>query len=62
MSVRESEIYEESYAMAQGVTNEMQNSSVIADFRSISKMIYESYKEDYLVGPTGHRYWVDEAG
>jgi len=50
----------ESYALAQQVAGEMINSSVIADFRAVSKKIHDIYMEDFLIGPTGHKFWVDE--
>lgn len=39
---------------------EMINSSVIADWRAVSKKIHDIYMEHYLIGPYGHKYWVDE--
>ncbi len=38
----------------------MINSSVIADWRAVSKKIHDIYMEHYLIGPYGHKYWVDE--
>jgi hypothetical protein len=52
--------YEECYAKAQHVATEMMNSAVIADFRAVSKIIHDTYDKDYLIGPTGHKYWVDD--
>lgn len=52
--------YEEVYALAQKVAGEMLNSSVIADFRSVSKKIHDIYLDDFLIGPTGHKFWVDD--
>ncbi len=57
---KDSPFYEECYKIAQDVTSEMQNSSVIVDFRAISEWIRKSYDGDFLRGPTGHSYLVTE--
>lgn len=57
---RKSSFYEEAYTIAQDVTEQMQNSSIIDDFRDISQYIKTSYMDDYLTGPTGHSYKVSE--
>jgi hypothetical protein len=51
---------EECYALAQTVAGEMINSSVIADWRAVSKKIHDVVQQDYLIGPYGHKYWVDD--
>lgn len=57
---RKSEFYEDSYKMAQDVTQEMMNSSVIVDFQSIAQDIKNQYLGDYFRGPSGHNYLVTE--
>lgn len=57
---RRSEFFEESYKLAQEVTQEMMNSSVIIDFQSIAQEIKNKYLDDYFVGPSGSRYLVTE--
>ena len=57
---RECEFYEQAYTIARDVTEQMQNSAVIDDFRDISKYIKESYMDSYLIGPTGHSYMVTD--
>ena len=57
---RDSEFYEQAYKIAQQVTEQMQNYSIIDDFRDISKYIKESYINSYLIGPTGHSYMVTD--
>ena len=52
--------YEHLSTIARKVVEVMQNSSVITDFRDIAQHIKESYMDDYLIGPTGHSYKVDE--
>lgn len=51
---------EECYALAQTVAGEMINSSVIADWRAVSKNTKTVVQQDYLIGPYGHKYWVDD--
>jgi hypothetical protein len=57
---RKSSYYEKGYEIARKVTDQMQNSSIIPDFRDIAKYIYETHLDDYLIGPTGHHYFVNE--
>lgn len=52
--------YEYFHTIARTVTQEMQKSSVITDFRSVSNTIKETYMDEYLIGPTGHGYKVTE--
>jgi hypothetical protein len=47
--------------IAEDVVQEMQNSSVIADIRNISKQVFESYNEQFFECPTGHKYFVTES-
>jgi len=46
--------------IANGVTYEMQKSSRVSDFKEISYYVKKTYIEDKLIGPTGHKYRVDE--
>jgi Family of unknown function (DUF5906)/D5 N terminal like len=55
---KDTPFYEECYNIASSVTSEMQNSSIIIDFRSVSKWIEQSYEGDYLECPTGHYFKV----
>jgi hypothetical protein len=57
---RDTPYYEECYKIAQDVTKEMMDSSIILDFRDISNYIYQTHKDEYLVGPTGDNYYVTE--
>lgn len=57
---RECSDYEIFHTMARNVTEEMQASSVITDFRAIANQIKEAYKDDFLIGPTGHFYKVTD--
>lgn len=57
---KDSPEFEYCHTIARNVTKEMQNSSVITDFRSISNQIKETYMDDFLIGPTGHSYRVTE--
>jgi hypothetical protein len=59
-SFRKSSIYEEAYETARKVTDQMQNSAIIQDFRDVAKYIREIYDDKYLIGPTGHKYLVNE--
>jgi len=57
---RKSEFYEKAYKTAQEVTNQMQNSAIIQDFRTVAKYIHETHENEYLIGPTGHKYLVND--
>jgi hypothetical protein len=52
--------YEECYKVAQDVTQEMMDSTIITDFRDISNYIFRGNVDEYLHGPTGHFYLVTE--
>jgi phage/plasmid-associated DNA primase len=54
------DLYETSYKLAQEVTGEMMNSSVILDFQSIAQDIKKQYIDDQFEGPSGHVYRVSE--
>lgn len=53
---RKSSFYYECEQIAREVTLVMQNSSVMEDFRAISKFVSEAFKDEELIGPTGHKY------
>jgi hypothetical protein len=55
---KKSVLYEPSYKMAQEIAREMNNSSVIADFRAFASKIQLSFMDRHLEGPTGDRYRV----
>jgi hypothetical protein len=57
---KKSSMYEQAYEIARKVTDQMQNSAIIQDFRNVATYIKETYMEDYLIGPTGHKYLVDD--
>jgi hypothetical protein len=57
---RKSSIYEEAYETARKVTDQMQNSAIIQDFRDIASYIKKTNNEKYLIGPTGHKYLVND--
>lgn len=57
---RDSSLYEDSYRLAQNVTEEMMRSSIIIDFQSIAQYIYDQYLGEELKGPSGHSYKVTE--
>lgn len=58
---RHSAGYEECHTIARRVTEEMMNSAVILDFKSISEYIFKTHDNEYLTGPTGHSYFVTES-
>lgn len=57
---RNTSYYEDCHQVARDIVNEMMNSSVIMDFKAISEWIRKAYDSDFLVGPTGHSYFVSE--
>ena len=52
--------YEKCYDMASKISYQMNNSSIIYEFRSVSYNVLKSYEGDYLEGPTGHRYFISK--
>ncbi len=57
---RKSSHYEKAYSLAQDVTEEMMNSSVVLDFRHIADLIKAQYIDKEFIGPTNHIYKVTE--
>ena len=57
---RKHELYFETQAQAQKISNIMQDSDIISDFRSIADYIKRENLDRYLIGPTGHKYKVTE--
>ncbi len=57
---RKSSHYEKAYSLAQDVTSEMINSSVVLDFRHIAEIIKAEYIGKEFIGPTNHNYKVTE--
>jgi len=48
--------FEECYNLARRIADEMKDSSIIFDFRHVAEVIFNSYLEEGLLGPTGHHY------
>lgn len=57
---RDLDVYEGLYEQASQVVKVMQNSSIITDFRDVAQQIKEENMNDYLIGPTGHKYLVND--
>lgn len=57
---RETPFYEDLHAQAREIAGEMMNSEIIHDFKSVSTRVLEEFKDDYMVGPTGHAYKVTQ--
>jgi hypothetical protein len=51
---------EETYSIAQNITQEMMNSSIIVDFQSIAQYIKNVYLNEHMIGPSGQSYLVTE--
>lgn len=56
---RASEEYNKLHQLAREVATEMNDSEIVADFRTVSSRVMDEYNNDYLIGPTGHSYLVN---
>lgn len=43
------------YELAQKITQQVQNSYIVNDFRHIASKIKQDNLDEYLIGPTGHK-------
>jgi hypothetical protein len=57
----QSPYYDDCDRQARQIASEMQTSAVITDVRAVSSWFRKAYDNEYLEGPTGHRYLVTES-